>query len=268
MVTSEQLWQLIEFARVRMPIVFNLSNDVMFHDSAAAISVIGGVQATVQNPDEASELANAANSLAINVGTPDDAWVAAAGAATDVALEKGKPWVIDPVAYGFTTYRTQVVDGLVAKSPAVIKGNASEIIALTGVETEAKAAESAHGADEAIENASHLAEKTNSVVAVSGAVDHVFDAERHVRLSNGDPMMARLIGTGCMTTSVIGVYLGVTEDSFEATLTGLALMGVAGEIAAERSAGPGSLKPALLDALYGMERKTFISRLKMTSQSR
>jgi hydroxyethylthiazole kinase len=40
-------------------------------------------------------------------------------------------------------------------------------------------------------------------------------------------------------------------------------MGIAGEIAAEQSAGPGSFHAAFLDALYGIRESDIQGRLKM-----
>jgi hypothetical protein len=45
-----------------------------------------------------------------------------------------KPWILDPVAVGGLTYRTEFANHLLSLQPAVIRGNASEIIALSGLQ--------------------------------------------------------------------------------------------------------------------------------------
>ncbi len=49
-----------------------------------------------------------------------------------------------------------------------------------------------------------------------------------------------------------------------AGLAATAILGVAGEIAAEQSKGPGSLQLNLLDALYQLDEETLIQRLKLS----
>ncbi|MDK9760003.1 hydroxyethylthiazole kinase, partial [Vibrio sp. D173a] len=48
-------------------------------------------------------------------------------------------------------------------------------------------------------------------------------------------------------------------------LAAAAVLGVAGEIAAEQSQGPGSLQLNILDALYQLDDETLIARLKLTA---
>ena len=115
-----------------------------------------------------------------------------------------------------------------------------------------------------VDAARQLATDTKAAVAITGAVDYVTDGRRVAAIENGHPLMTRVTGLGCSATAVIGAFLAVERDAFAATVAALAVFGVAGEIAAARSPGPGSLQVALLDALYLLDEATLAARLRAT----
>jgi hydroxyethylthiazole kinase len=145
----------------------------------------------------------------------------------------------------------------------VIRGNASEILALAGTGARTKGVDSAHGAEAAVDAARDLARRTGAVVAVTGATDYVTDGTRLATLNNGHPLMARVTGMGCTATALIGAFLAVEPDALAATVHGLTVLGVAGEIAAEASPGPGSLQTRLLDALYALDDAALAARARI-----
>lgn len=49
------------------------------------------------------------------------------------AQAAGKPWVLDPVGIGIGSLRTKLLSQLKEYKPAIVRGNASEIIALAGL---------------------------------------------------------------------------------------------------------------------------------------
>ncbi len=51
------------------------------------------------------------------------------------ANELQKPWILDPVGVGATTFRTEKCIELIHSKPTVIRGNASEIMAVVGAST-------------------------------------------------------------------------------------------------------------------------------------
>ncbi len=183
--------------------------------------------------------------------------------AADRARERGVPWALDPVGVGATAFRNAVAADLAGRGPAVIRGNASEILALAGTGARTKGVDSAHGADAAVDAARDLARRTGTVVAVTGATDYVTDGTRLATLRNGHPLMARVTGMGCTATALIGAFLAVESDAFTATVHGLTVLGVAGELAAEGSAGPGSLQLRLFDTLYALDESTLAERARI-----
>ena len=69
-------------------------------------------------------------------------------------------------------------------------------------------------------------------------------------------MMANIVGTGCMATSVIGTFAAVEKDLVVASASGLCCFEIAAELAVKSSKGPGSFKEALYDAVYNLDKKT------------
>ena len=53
--------------------------------------------------------------------------------AAKAAHDAGKPWVLDPVGLGIGSLRTKLVSVLKQYKPTIVRGNASEIIALAGL---------------------------------------------------------------------------------------------------------------------------------------
>ncbi|MGN8158422.1 hydroxyethylthiazole kinase [Salinisphaera sp. RV14] len=246
------------------PLVHNITNLVVQNDAADAIAAVGGVQMTLHAPAEAAEIAAVADALTVNVGTPDPAWLEAADTAVRTVMGRGRPWVLDPVAVGFSDYRTEAIHKLLAQGPTVIKSNASETLALARTGTSGRAGDSRHAVDDAIDAARRIARQYGCVVAVTGERDLITDGARTVRLHNGHPMMGRMIGSGCMLSSVLACFLAVADDPFEAALAGLVHFAVAGELAAARAGGPGTLKPLLIDALYNLDAVDVSARLKVS----
>ena len=136
----------------------------------------------------------------------------------------------------------------------MIRGNASELLALAGAALgPTKGVDSTHSAEEASEAAADLARRAATVVAVTGAVDRITDGERWLRVSNGDVRMTRVTALGCSASAVIGAFLVVEFDPLVAAAQGLSVFGLAGERAAARAPGPGSLRWQIVDELAALD---------------
>ena len=109
-------------------------------------------------------------------------------------------------------------------------------------------------------------------MCVSGATDHVVDVRgRWARLNNGHVWMTKITGVGCSATALIGALCVVQADHWRATVSAMALMALAGEIAAEqvqqRQQGVGSMQAALLDVLQLLDQPTLEQRLQLDMQA-
>ncbi|WP_421725878.1 hydroxyethylthiazole kinase [Bauldia sp.] len=260
--TEIDLTTAITELRNRQPLIHNITNYVVMNTTANALLAIGASPAMVHAEDEAADFAPLAQALVINIGTLSPPWVTGMEKAVAAANAAGVPWVLDPVAAGVTGYRTETARRLAALNPSVIRGNAAEILALAGEHGVSKGVDSVTGSDAAQEAALHLAKQVGAVIAVTGAVDIVTDGEQTVTLANGDPMLTRVTGTGCMATALIGAFLGAGLAPFTASVAGLTAIGVAAEIAAEVTNGPASFQVALIDELYRLDEENLASRVR------
>jgi hydroxyethylthiazole kinase len=168
------------------------------------------------------------------------------------------------VGAGATGYRTGAArDLLKTGKVSVIRGNASEIIALVSAGLKTKGVESTESADNAIVSAEQVQRDNKCVVCVSGKIDYIISHEEIAEIHNGHEMMTRITGMGCAATALIGAFAGVMDNYFEAAVSGMALMGVAGELAAAESSGPASLELHFIDKLHNISSREFFNTIKM-----
>ncbi|HET7477814.1 MAG TPA: hydroxyethylthiazole kinase [Dermatophilaceae bacterium] len=248
MVTAQDCAGALAELRQRVPLVQCLTNIVVAQWTANVLLAVGAAPAMVDNEHEAAEFAAVAGGVLVNLGTPyADTSVAMAAAAT-AATSAGRPWVLDPVAAGALSWRTRLAHELLEVGPSVVRGNASEILALTGG-AGGRGVESTDPTEAAADAAVKLAEQHGCVVAVSGPVDHLTDGGRTVLIANGHPWLTRVTGVGCALGALMAAFSAVTDDRLVAAAAATATLTVAAEPAAAASAGTGSFAVALLDRL-------------------
>jgi hydroxyethylthiazole kinase len=243
---AEQLIRL----RSRRPLVHHITNFVVMNATANITLCAGALPVMAHARQEVEDMVASADALVLNLGTLWPEQVESMLLAGGRANAKGIPIVLDPVGAGATPYRTESAHRLLHElSIAVVRGNAAEIAALTGIEAPIRGVESvASGADTA-PMALACARRYQCVAAITGPIDAVTDGERLFRVANGHPLMAKVTGTGCMATSVVAAFAAIEKDAALATAAALACYGLAAERAAERSQGPGTFQMSLFDAL-------------------
>ncbi len=161
----------VERVRARAPLVHNVTNQVAMTLSANVLIAAGASPIMAMAPEESGELAAISGALVVNMGTPTREWLAGAKPAVEGARGAGLPWVLDPVGVGASAFRRGTAADLLTRRPRVVRGNASEILALAGGGGAGKGVDSTHGADAAADAAVALATRLGAVVAVTGAVD-------------------------------------------------------------------------------------------------
>lgn len=240
--------------RVRrtVPLVHHITNYVTVNDCANACICAGGSPVMTDFYVDVAEMVRMASATVLNIGTLNEQTVRGMGVAADVAGRRGTPVVLDPVGVGATSYRTRVASDLLSRRPAVVKGNAGEIGVLSGTGGKVKGVDS-EGSSDPAEAARSLALRTGAVVAATGETDYVSDGRVTLALRNGSPLLGRVSGTGCMLSSVVGCYVGACGASVESVSAAITAFNVAAEIAEGRCSGPGTFKPALLDALSALD---------------
>ncbi len=253
----------LDAIRAATPLVHNITNIVVANSTANALLALGASPAMAESTDEVEDLVAAAAALVINLGTISATWAAAMRLAAGRAHGAGVPWVLDPVAVGVLAYRSRVAADLLRHRPAAIRGNASEILSLAGAAGAGRGVDSTAQSADAVDAARRLAAETGAVVAVTGAVDYVTDGDQTIEVHNGHPLMPRVTGMGCTATAIVGAFLAVERNRLAATAQALGVLGVAGELAAARARGPGSLQMELLDALYTIDAATLDARVRL-----
>jgi len=251
--------------RERKPLVHQITNYVVMNETANATLALGALPVMAHAPEEVEEMVGLAGALVLNIGTLSSHWIEAMLAAGWAANQRGVPVVLDPVGAGATAYRTDTAQRILDEiDVAVLRGNAGEIATLVGVAAEVRGVESTAVGAEPAHLAREAARSLGVVASVTGPVDHVSDGERVAAIANGDPMLATITGTGCMSSAMTGCFLAVAESPFDAAVEALVAFGVAGEEAARGARGPGSFHVNLYDALAALDPGTLDSRAKVS----
>jgi hydroxyethylthiazole kinase len=246
--------------RAQAPLVQCITNSVVVNFTANVLLALGAAPAMVDIPGEAAPFARIASGLLINLGTPTAEQREAMLQAVSAASEAGTPWVLDPVAVGSLPVRTPLGYALRDLRPTVIRGNASEIIALSGGGAGGRGVDAVDGMDDAIPRARQLAGSTGGVVAVSGPVDAITDGDAIVRIANGHELLTRVTGGGCALGAVIAAFAAVDDDRLATTVAAVTVYTIAAELAAERAFGPGSFAVSFLDALSAIDPDVIATR--------
>ncbi len=267
MTHAEIIWTNLETVRKQAPLVHNITNYVVMNNTANALLALGASPVMAHANEEVEDMTAIANSLVINIGTLSPHWVKAMEKAIKKASFRNLPIVIDPVGAGATAYRTETVKKLLDTAPPdVIRGNASEISALHSAESVTKGVDSTQESHSALESAKFLSDKYDCIVVVSGEIDYIISSGNRITIHNGHALMAKVTGMGCTASSLIGAFAGVNNRTEEAAMAAMAMMGIAGEMAAEKAAGPGTMQLHFLDTLYQLEKNDIEKLLNMKTE--
>ena len=245
--------------RATSPLTHCLTNLVVTGFTANVLLAVGASPAMVIAAEEVEDFAAVAEGLLVNVGTVTSADTDAMNRAARAARAARTPWVLDPVAVGPLRFRTELVGRLLEHGPSIIRGNASEILALVGSSGGGRGADSTSDSREAIEGARELATRTGAGVAVSGAVDYITDGEEVVGVPGGHVLLTKVTGSGCALGAVMAAFLGVSHAPLDAAIGASAVFAAAGERAAAKAQGPGGLAVGLLDELYRLGRPELVA---------
>lgn len=265
-------WQCLEKVRSERPLVHHLTNWVTIYDCANIVKVFGASPVMAHAPEEAAEMAALASALVLNIGTLTSDYVASMILAAKSANKKGIPVVLDVCGAGATPFRDEKCFEILDSCRVdIIKGNSSEIARIAGesVSTRGVDASAVDAVGRSLRAVSEgLASERDCTVVVTGPEDIVAGSasgrgSRTYLVRNGHPMMACIVGTGCMAASVIGTFAAVEKDFARAAASGLVCYEVAAEIAALKAGGPGSFKERLFDAVFNLDEQALQSMQKV-----
>ncbi|MCH4812334.1 hydroxyethylthiazole kinase [Vreelandella neptunia] len=249
--TLPQLGDYLATLRAATPLIHCMTNYVAMNSTANVLLATGASPAMLHAPEEVAEFTAISAGLSINIGTISSHWADAMFTATTTADQHSIPWVLDPVAVGATHYRQSLCAKLLTTNPSVIRGNASEILALNGLASQGRGVDSTAASGQAVDAAIALAKQHNCIVAMTGESDWVTDGTQHYRINGGHPLMPQVTTLGCGLSALVTAFVAANRDTpLEATAAALSCFSIAGERAGNSAQGPGSFQVALLDALY------------------
>lgn len=252
----DTIHQIITRIKQTKPLVLNITNDVTMDFVANGLLCLGASPIMSKGIQESADLLDITTSVVINPGTLDDNFIALSEQVCLLANTINKPIVLDPVGAGASLYRTSTCKRLLDTfDVAIIRGNASEIMALAGHTRNTKGVDSTSETQHAIDSARALAQAYHLTVVISGETDAIVDVNKVEQFDRGSPLMPLITGSGCLLSAVVSAFDAVHPNRFEAAAAATLFYSVCGEIAAENASKPGSFKVAFLDALYSMPKR-------------
>ena len=256
-ISKDVLSAAIAAVRTKSPLVHNITNYVVMNNSANALLAIGASPVMAHWKDEMEEMTAIAGALVINIGTLDTEWIEGMKAAGLAASRRGTPIVLDPVGAGATSQRTKAAWEIINLChPTIIRGNGSEIMALVDAGVKSKGVDSSASSSDALSAANQLSKETGAVVVISGETDYITNGNEVFTVEGGDPIMTAVTGMGCTATALTGAFAAVEPDPMTAATAAMAVMSLAGERAAAKAKGSGSMQMYFLDELYNLTSET------------
>jgi hydroxyethylthiazole kinase len=235
--------------RTRAPRVHCITNAVAQNFTANVLLASGAVPSMTLSSSEIGAFVSRSDALLVNLGTFDRERREATVIAVEAAAKDNVPWVLDPVFVERSLSRASFARDMVVLAPKVARLNQDEFAALAR-NPPTRVAVGAYARDR------------NIVVGLSGETDLVTDGARAAVIANGHPLMTKVTAMGCAASSLIAACLAVEPDSWRATIAGLLIVGVAGELAAAKSQGPGTFAVAILDELHNLDGQTLINHAR------
>lgn len=231
-VTADYITELYNDIQKKCPIIHCITNIVTVNDCANILLAAGASPTMARHPLEVEEITAGTNVLVCNLGAIAD--YEAMEKAGRVAHELNHAIVVDPVGISGSTYRREKCKELIRQiHPTCIRGNYSEIRALiedhntvTGVDASDRSLD--------IEALKQYAREQMMIVVASGKEDIITDGVTTYVCENGDAKMARITGSGCMSSVMAGAFLGA-ESSVHSAVACCAFVGIAGEYAARKT---------------------------------
>lgn len=254
----------LDSVRRTVPLVHNITNYVTVNDVANILLACGGSPIMSDEPEDVEDITSICGGLNINIGTLNSRTITSMLLAGKKANQLGHPVVLDPVGAGASRLRTDTAFRLLRDVKfTVIRGNISEIKTLAsgagttkGVDADVADKVTEENLDSAVAFAKAFAAQTGAVIAITGAIDIVADAEKAYCIRNGNAMMSSITGTGCQLSALTAAFVTANPGHpLEAAAAAVCAMGLAGETAHKRLTpldGNSTYRNYIIDAIYNM----------------
>ena len=271
------------------PLTYCMTNTVTINGCANAILAIGGSPIMTYNKEEIKDIIKISKSLVINIGNPSNEEIESMKLACKYANTYNIPIIFDPVGVGISKLRNDLSLNLIKNYDlTAIRGNMSEIKAIStlinltnnnsnnkkpnpnnhenygkGVDVNIK---DIINKENLLENAllvKELAKELDTIIIASGPIDLISNGKETFSIENGDDMMPKITGSGCMLSAIVGTYTtkqGIDKNIIN-SITASLHMTLAGEKAGkyvkENNLGLGSFNQYLMDNLYLLKEEDF-----------
>lgn len=252
----EKIHNLVTQIKQQKPIVLNITNTVTMDFIANGLLSLGASPIMSQAMQEAENLLTLAHVVVINIGTLNKEFVSLSEHVCKIANQLQKPIILDPVGAGASRFRTEACLKLIEDHAiSIIRGNASEVMALANLQHATKGVDSHTESRHAIESAVTLSKQYNLTVVVSGKTDFIIEGDKQNQCERGSYYMPLVTGAGCLLSAVVGAFHAVCSDRFDAASAATQFYGMCGEYAEEKADGPASFKTQFIDALYKLPER-------------
>lgn len=250
---KEQLSSVFESLSKQKPLIHHITNYVTVNDCANAVLAIGGSPIMADDTSDIEAIVKMSDALVLNIGTVNHRTLDSMLKAAKIANEHGIPVVLDPVGVGVTPFRHEAVTKLLRSAHiSVIRGNFAEIRNIAGLESKSAGVDSLDEEHDGAKLASTLAKSLGCTIAITGKEDIISNGQSTYILSNGDSLLTKVTGTGCMSTSLIASFLGASRLALVSAVAGISVMAIAGELA-DKSKGTGTFRTSLMDVISQMD---------------
>lgn len=240
----------------KKPLVLCLTNYVTMDFMANSLLALGAAPLMSESLSEIEELVTISQAVYVNIGTLDDTFMERVLFASQIANSLKKPLILDPVGSGASKLRTTASTKLLALAN-IIRGNASEIISLSGVNGVTKGVETSDTVENAIDSATSLAQKHNKIIVISGPEDFVTDGTQRQILPFGSSLMPLITGMGCTLTAVLSAFVALNPDYFQASVYATSYFGLCGQLTHFQTKAPGAFRQTFIDNLYNPDWEFF-----------
>lgn len=262
------LKEMLDQVRATTPLIHNITNYVTVNDCANALLACGGSPIMSDDIEEVEEITSICGGLNINIGTLNQRTIAAMLLAGKRAMKLEHPVVLDPVGAGASALRTTTASKLLKKLDlTAIRGNISEIKTMAlgsgstkGVDADIADAITPDTLTQTVAFAKDFAKETGAIIIITGAIDIVADSNTAYCIYNGNPMMSKITGTGCMLSAMTAAYITANQDEpLKASAAAVCAMGLCGERAFNRLSaadGNSTYRNYIIDEIYNLDGET------------
>ena len=222
--------------------------------SANVLLATGASPIMAHSVEELEDLSHISGSAVANIGTLDEHWIKSFYAIQEISSKLNKPFVLDPVGCGASKLRTSVAQKILDQRPSIVRGNASEISSILGLQHKTKGVDSTtHSTDVISQVREHLI--PGITFLITGETDYALTTEDVFSVHGGHPLMTKVTAIGCALSSVVAAFCSVNQNFVQAASHAAVLFAIAGKVSAEKVKGPGSFAEVFLDEIYGLDEE-------------